>query len=88
VTSGDADLIKWVEIPNREQLVADGLDKRLTNKESLRMIHCIQASSLFEDMQDGEPRAHPELKICFVLLDRPDEKKGIKKYLDKSGIVS
>lgn len=39
-------------------------------------------------MADGKPVKDADLKICFVLLDRAEEKKHIKKFLDGAGIVS
>jgi len=52
------------------------------------MIHCIKESGLFRDMPNDKPAKNPALKICFVLLDRSDEKKDVKKFLDGAGIVS
>ena len=83
------DGIKWVEIPPKKDLINDGLDRNQAERESCRMIHCIKESALMGDMQDeGSPMKNPELKLCFVLIQYPDQKKDVKKYLDRCGIVS
>lgn len=81
----DENQVFWVNPPSDYQvMVKDGLPQRDTRSEASRIIFTMKMNGM-EERASADFR---KIRLVFVLINRPEEKARIKKWLDEKGYVS